>query len=124
MVIVPFVVIPTARRRLGEGASEFVEVVARRFQRLSRELILAILLTGIFNVIHLGVMTRFAFGGGFIRLLAVKVILFGLIAANQAWYTFALLPSQEKKRLATWSSVLNVLLAALVIFLALRLRAS
>jgi putative copper export protein len=124
MVIVPFVVIPVARLRLGEGAEEFVEAVARRFQRLSRELIVAILLTGIFNVINLGVMTRFTFGGEFIRLLAFKVVFFGLMAVNQVWFTFVLIPSPEKKRLATWSAVVNVLLAALVIYLGLRLRVS
>ena len=124
MVIVPFVVAPAARLRLGEGAHAFVEAVVRRYQRISRELILAILLTGIFNVLNLGVMTQFAFGGDFIRLLVLKIVLFGMMAANQAWYTFALVPSREKKRLATWSAAANVLLAAVVIFLALHLRSS
>jgi uncharacterized membrane protein len=124
MVIVPFIVVPAARLRLGDGAHELVEAITRRFQRLSRELILAIFLTGIFNVVNLGVMTHFAFGSDFIRLLGIKVVLFGMMAVNQVWFTFVLIPSPEKKRLATWSAVVNVLLAALVIYLGLRLRVS
>jgi uncharacterized membrane protein len=123
MIVVPFIVLPAARQMLGEKAQAFVEAIVRRFQRFSRELILVIFVTGVLNFVIIGVMTRFAYGGTFLQLVIAKFILFGAMAANQAWYSLHLVPaSSEMERWAVWSAVVNAALAALVFFLALRLR--
>ncbi len=120
MVTVPFVATPVVRRAAGHDA---VAALVRRFQRLSRELILVVLLTGIFNLIIVGAMSRFQFSADYLTLVGVKLSLFVAIIANQMWYSYRLVPeATESSRAATWSAVANGLMAAVVIYLGLSLR--
>lgn len=118
--MIPFVAAPILRREAGHGA---VVALVRRFQRLSRELILVVLLTGIFNLIFVGMLSSFQFSAEYLTLVAVKFALFIALIANQMWYTYRLVPQAlESSRPVTWSAVVNVLFAAIVIFLGLSLR--
>lgn len=120
MVAIPFVAAPVLRREAGHPA---VVTLVRRFQRLSRELIVVILLTGIFNVIFAGVLHGFRFSPAYIAVLSAKIALFVAIIANQLWYSYRLVPhALESSRAVTWSAVVNVILAAIVVFLGLNLR--
>lgn len=120
MVTIPFVAAPILRR---EGGHDAVVALVRRFQRLSRELILVVLLTGIFNLIFVGMLSRFQFSAEYLILVAAKFALFVALVANQVWYSYRLVPQAlESSRAATWSAVVNALFAAIVIFLGLSLR--
>lgn len=120
MVTVPFVAAPVVRRHAGPEA---VTVLVRRFQRLSRELILLVLLTGIFNLILVGMWARFQFSTPYLTLVGAKLLLFFVMIANQFWYSYRLAPPLEASRKATWSAIANVIFAAAVIYLGLSLRA-
>lgn len=126
MIIVPFVAAPAARRFAGEHltperAARFVETLVRRFQRFSRELFFAILLTGIFNLINAGWLTNFSYPAAWLQLVAAKFVLFLVMGVNQAWYSLTLVP-QGKTRVAFWSALVNAALAATVLYLGIRLR--
>lgn len=120
MVTIPFVAAPVLRRAADHDA---VIALVRRFQRLSRELILIVLLTGIFNLIFVGLWTDFRFSVEYLTFVAAKFVLFIALIANQMWYSYRLVPrALESTRDATWSAVVNVLFAAIVIYLGLSLR--
>jgi uncharacterized membrane protein len=123
MVAVPFVAAPVIRRAAGGLA---VEALIRRFQRLSWELILIILLTGIFNLILVGALTRFNLSPVYLSLVGLKAVLFFVMVCNQMWYSYKLVPvfakSGETTRNATWSAVVSVLIAAAILFIGLNLR--
>lgn len=120
MFAVSFVAAPVLRREAGKGA---VATLVHRFQRLSRELILVILLTGIFNLIIVGLMTGFRFSAEYLSIVGVKITLFIAIIANQLWYSYRLVPQAEaSSRAAGWSALANALLAAVVVYLGLSLR--
>ena len=120
MVTIPFVAAPFVRRAAGHEA---VVALVRRFQRLSRELILVVLLTGIFNLIFVGVLTGFQFSTEYLTLVTTKLALFVGLIANQLWYSYRLVPEAvESSRTVTWSAVANVLIAGIVVFLGLSLR--
>lgn len=121
MIVIPFVVIPCLRRFLPERADELVERLVLRFQRLSREFIFIILLSGIFNVINAGVMTGFSFGTRYLQLVGVKLVLFLGMVGIQLWYSLVLIPGR-KGRSAGWAAVAHVVLAGVVVYVALTLR--
>lgn len=121
MIAVPFIAAPVLRREASDRAEEVVRAVVLRFQRLSRELILVILLTGIFNLISVGVLIDFSYSAAFVRTVAAKTVLFLVMAGNQAWYSYSLVP-EGRLRKAAWSCVVNVALAAVVLYLGLSLR--
>ena len=117
MIVIPLVVLPAARRA---NASDLAVAIVRRFQRLSRELLLVIVLTGIFNLINVGLPVRFSFPEPYLWIVGGKVALLALMAGNQAWFSYSLVPQARPN--AAVSALVNVGLAAVVIFLGLRLR--
>ena len=126
MIVVPFVAMPAVRRFAGEHlaperAAALIETLVRRFQRFSRELFFTILLTGIFNLINAGWLTNFSYPSAYLQLVGAKFILFLTMGVNQAWYSLKLVP-QGKARTALWSALANALLAAVVLYLGLKLR--
>ncbi len=126
MIVVPFVAMPAVRRFAGEHlaperAAALIETLARRFQRFSRELFFTILLTGIFNLINAGWLTNFSYPTMYLQLVGAKFILFLTMGVNQAWYSLKLVP-QGKTRTALWSALANAALAAVVLYLGLKLR--
>ena len=126
MIVVPFVAMPAVRRfgaehLAPERATALVETLVGRFQRFSRELFFTILLTGIFNLINAGWLTNFSYPSAWLQLVGAKFILFLTMGINQAWYSLKLVP-QGETRIALWSALANALLAAVVLYLGLRLR--
>lgn len=123
MVAIPFIAAPVVRRTAGLDA---IQMLTRRFQRLSRELVLAILLTGIFNLIFVGVHTRFSFSVEYLAVVGVKFFILLLMLGNQLWYSYKLVPrwieGRDGRRAATLSAIANVVLGAIVLYLGLNLR--
>lgn len=122
LIAIPFVTVPAVRRVLPSGeAAELIQRIVRRFLRVSRELILIVFLSGIFNVLHLGYVSQFAYTERFLWIVGAKFVLFAAMAANQLWYSMRLVPTGQTDR-ASWSAIGGVVLAAVVIYLALILR--
>ncbi len=138
---VSFVLVPVLRRGIDsqQEVARLVTMVLRRFQRISRELILLILLTGMFNLISAGVARGFNFSATYIVMLVIKVTLFVVMVAIQAWQGFRLAPAfaslvsgteqtvvpgavKRLRRRALATSMLNMVLAATAILLGLGLR--
>ena len=121
-------------------AARLVAMSVERFQRISREVIFVILLTGLFNLINAGIARGFNFSTTYLTLLAVKVSLFLVVVVIQFWQSLRLVPAlvavasdtesgsgapQALKRLRKQfltTSLLSVLLAGVLIFLGLALR--
>ncbi len=143
MFTVAFVFVPVIRRGIDspKEVARLVAMVVQRFQRISREVVFLILLTGIFNLINAGVARGFDFSATYIRMLVIKVALFIVIIAIQTWQSFRLVPAYSAitsdmeqavdtasgafKRLhrrALMTSILSLVLAASVILLGLALR--
>ena len=121
LIVMPFVVAPAIRRLDAGRSRELLEALSRRFLRLSRELVLLILLSGIFNVISAGAASGFSYGSRYLIVVGIKFGLLLVMAANQAWSALVLAPRGET-RLATWSAAVNILLAAVALYLALTIR--
>lgn len=121
MIAIPFVVAPAVRRILPERGEEVIEQLVRRFQRLSRELVFIVLLTGIFNVMNAGAAAGFSYSDRFLQIVGGKIVLFIAMVANQAWYSLVLIP-KRKTPTAAWAAATNVVLAAVVLYLGLTLR--
>lgn len=125
LIAVPFIAGPVVRRTAGLAA---MEVLVRRFQRLSRELVFVIVLTGIFNLIFVGVLTRFAYAPEYLMLVAVKFALLLIMFGNQLWYSYRLFPEWVAKesgaRPTSLSAITNVVLGGIALFLGLSLRMS
>lgn len=136
---VSLVCVPVLRAHMAspEGAARLAATVMRRFQRVSRELIFLVFLTGIFNVINAGVARSFAFSGVYLTMLFSKVALFAAMIGVQAWQTMRLTPAMDPvgdnvdtdlddarraRRLFGLASWLNVLLAVVVVLLGVSLR--
>ena len=138
LVAVSFVFVPVLRRGIDspQEVARLVSMVVQRFQRISRELIFVILLTGVFNLVHAGIARGFDFSAAYIKMLIVKVSLFVVIVAVQAWQSFRLVPAfasitsatpgnataRRLQRRAIMTSILNAVLALSVILLGLELR--
>jgi len=136
MFAVSFVVAPAVSKSTdspGETAT-LIASVTGRFQRISRELIFAILLTGIFNVLHAGLLREFHFGAKYLGALFLKIALFLTIIVVQLWQSYRLTPALtsaatdlERTRLqrrAMAMASVNLVLAVVAIFLGLKLRYS
>jgi len=125
------VFIPLARRSTAPGdAGRLIVGAAHRFQRLSRELVLIVLLTGIFNMIYAGIGRGFGFSTPYVVMLVAKIAAFVAMAVLQAWQTYALLPryaaaleaGEPGERRFAVATAAGVLLAAAAIFMGLGLR--
>lgn len=112
-----------ARRLISDAAS--------RWQRISRELMLIVLLSGIFNVINVGVAREFRFSNEYIAVLFTKILLFAVLVVIQFWQTYRLVPryvaaleerSGGTRRTFAVISLVNVILAGTAVFLGLELR--
>lgn len=122
MLAVSFVAAPVIRASLpSEEAQGVIGRIVRRFLRLSRELVLIVLLSGTFIVLNIGYISQFAYTDRFLWIVGAKFALFLALAANQMWYSLKLVPAGRHSA-ATASSVLTVLLAVVVVYLAVALR--
>jgi len=141
LVTVSFVLASALAWADSPGAiARFAATTAARFQRISRELVFIILLTGIINLIYIGVARSFSFGSAYVVALALKISLFASLIAIQAWQSFRLSPrivaigsqmeaadqlpaeaTRIRKR-AFLLSMVNFVLAALAVYLGLGLR--
>jgi uncharacterized membrane protein len=138
-----FVFVPTLRGGLTSPseAARLAANTAQRFQRVSRELVAIILITGIFNLIFAGIARSFQFGAGYLSMLGVKVVFFIVIVGLQLWQTTRLYPAltmltadagthadtaseavKKLRRRALTASVLSSVLALVAILLGLQLR--
>ena len=136
---VVFVLVPVLARKITspKEVAGLVEAVLKRFQRISREVIFLIFLSGTFNIILAGMASNFAFGSTYMRILTVKLALFVVIVIVQAWQSSRLAPSfvaivaetdtmgpaagQLQRRLYL-TALLNLVLGVTVILLGLTLR--
>jgi len=140
---ISFVFVPVLRSGIESPhhAARLVATVLHRFQRVSREIIFLVFLTGVFNLINAGVARSFDFTPTYLKLVGVKVVLFVVIIVIQAWHSFRVAPalvsmtssmeqaigplSADVRRLqhrAMWMSILSTVLAVSVILLGLQLR--
>ena len=138
-----FVLVPVLKSGIAspKESARLVAMAVQRFQRISREVILLILLTGIFNLILAGVARGFQFSAAYLTMLAAKVGLFAAIVAIQAWQSFRLAPAlvsitsgteqasgpapaaiKRLQRQALVTSLLSLIFAVAAILLGLRLR--
>lgn len=115
-----------------------LERLVHRFQRLSRELLYVILVTGVFNMIFRGTLIEFRFSSKFLTFVGVKFTLLLVIAALQVYYSLKLIPqiadaanspseqapdaSRKLNRKAHVVSALMVALAVVIVYLGLSLR--
>ncbi len=121
--------------------ARLVGKVVHRFQRISWEMTSVILVTGIFNLIHVGAARGFELSVTYVGILGVKAVLFVMIATVQAWQSFRLVPAyvafasgpqgtdasaptevKRFQRRILASSLFNLALAATAILLGLSLR--
>ncbi len=130
---VSLVSVPVLRREIDSpgDSARLVQGVVRRFQRISREVLLIILLTGAFNLLNAGMAHGFHFSGSYLFLLGVKVTLFLVMVAIQIWQTYRLIPALDPAasgasgrhiRRYYLTSVINLVLAVTVILMGLKLR--
>jgi putative copper export protein len=63
-----------------------------RFQRISRELLLLVLLTGLFNLMRAGTARGFDFEAPYVRALFLKAGLFAAMVLVQGWQALRLTP--------------------------------
>ena len=134
---VSFVSVPVLRAGVDSptDAARLAAMMLRRFQRISREIILLILLTGMFNVINAGMARGFNFSDSYILTLLVKLSLFVTIVAVQAWQSLRLAPAlgtvanhptgEDTARLhrrLMLTSLINLVLGVAAILLGLSLR--
>lgn len=135
---VAFVLVPVLARKISSPTevASLVDGVLKRFQRISREVIFLIFLSGMFNIILAGMGRNFAFGSTYMRILTVKVVLFIIIIIIQAWQSTRLAPSfvavaadttdgqsaEPLRRKLYLTTLLNLALGVTVIALGLKLR--
>jgi uncharacterized membrane protein len=118
-----------------------IKRTVQRFQNISWEAVGIIFLTGIFNLINVGLVNSFNFTTTYIRLVGLKLLLLVTIIVVQSFQSYRLLPqifsalatphdamsirsdSIDKMRNKTiLLSILNLVLAAMVIYIGLGLR--
>lgn len=139
---VPMVVTSVIRGEMDDprAAVRLMAAALGRFQRISREIIFLIFLSGLFNIINAGVPREFDFGARYLGELGTKVLFFVALIAIQMWQSYRLIPraaaniaamgrndaaasalSLLQRRLLV-TSLVSVVLAIAAIFLGLRLR--
>ncbi len=138
---VVFVLVPVLARKIAspKEVAGLVEGVLKRFQRISREIIFLVFLSGTFNIILAGMARDFAFGSTYMRILTVKLLLFVIIVIVQAWQSSRLAPSfvasvaevdtmgpaaKKLQRQLYMTTLSNLVLGVTVILLGLKLRYS
>ena len=133
-----FVLLPLVRR--STGFSE-IERIARRLQNISWEAAGIIFLTGIFNLINTALVRGFSFSSVYMRVVALKLTLLVTIIAIQSFQSYRVLPKifsaeptpdsglppgsdsiDKLRKKAMLLSILNLVLAAMLIYLGLGLR--
>ena len=121
--------------------SETIARTVRRFQNISWEAAGIIFLTGIFNLINAGLVNNFNFSTAYARLVGIKLILLITIIAVQSFQSYRVLPEvfsalatptdpmslrpdsvDRPRKRAMYLSILNIVLAAMVIYMGLVLR--
>lgn len=141
LLAVYWVCVPVLMREARPQSARLVARVVHRFQRISWELVAVIVVTGIFNVLRVGVARGFGFDAAYVGMLVGKLCLLVAIVALQAWQSFRLVPAfvavasnaspisgseppefTRFRRRAFASSLLAVVLAAIAVFLGLLLR--
>lgn len=143
LVVMSLVLSPVLRSNLDSprDASRLAAIAAQRFQRISRELIGLILVTGIFNLIHAGLARSFHFSAAYLSMLALKIAFFLVIIGLQVWQSTRLSPAlatltagmerrldpmpdevKQLHRRGLVVSVVSSVLALLAILLGLQLR--
>ena len=139
-----FVLLPLLQRTTS-FPKEFlgiIERIARRFQNISWEAVGIIFLTGIFNLINTALERDFNFSSTYMRVVALKLLLLVAIIAIQSFQNYRVLPRifsaaavppdtgltpgfdsiDELRKKAMLLPILNLVLAAMVIYLGLGLR--
>ena len=116
-----------------------IERAARRFQNISWEAVGIIFLTGIFNLINTALVRGVNFSSVYMRIVALKLLLLVTIVAIQSFQSYRVLPKifsapptpgpglssdsiDKLRKQATLLSILNLVLAATLIYLGLGLR--
>ena len=138
LVLLPMLQCSTSSDR---GLSRIIDGAVKRFQTLSWEAVGIIILTGIFNLINVGLERDFDFSEAYLHTVAAKFFLLIIIIAIQSFQSYNLIPgmistlsssSGDKLPARTDSfdrfrkrtillSVPKLLLAGLVIYLGLSL---
>lgn len=123
---------------LPPGVPSLLARVLHRFIRYSKEIIGAIILSGVFNVINSGYGIGFQFSTTYLILLASKILFFLIILGIQIWFSIRLAPALARlaensakdilpsfRRLRgkiIWSTTVALLLFAAAMFIGLYLR--
>jgi len=136
-----FVLLPLLQRSTSFPIefSGTIERVVRRFQNISWEAVGIIFLTGIFNLINTALVRGVNFSSVYMRIVALKLLLLVTIVAIQSFQSYRVLPKifsapptpdsglssdsiDKLRKKATLLSILNLVLAAMLIYLGLGLR--
>ncbi len=80
-------------KSLPPGVPSLLARVLHRFIRYSKEIIGAIILSGVFNIINSGYGIGFQFSTNYMTLLAVKILFFLIILGIQIWFSIRLAPA-------------------------------
>ena len=121
--------------------SGIIERTARRFQNISWEAVGIIFLTGIFNLINAAPVRDFNFSSAYIGVVSIKLLLLVTIIAIHLFQSYRVIPKifsalatpdtalsprsasfGKLRKKAMLLSILNLVLAAMVIYLGLGLR--
>ena len=142
MFFMTLVLLPIWRRSTASPRefSGTIERTVKRFQTISWEAVGIIFLTGIFNLTNAGLVREFNFSAAYLYVVVTKLFLLVVIVANQSFQNYSILPklisasltddnlparSDSFDRLHKKTmilSILNLVLAGLVIYLGLGLK--
>ncbi len=81
---------------LPPGVPSLLARVLHRFIRYSKEIVGAIILSGVFNIINSGYGIGFQFSTTYLSLLAGKILFFLIILGIQIWFSIRLAPALAK----------------------------
>jgi len=128
----------------GEKRTRVISLTANRFRKVSWIAIFILLVTGIFNVLNLGITTETIFSGGFLssqlgKILSIKVSLVLVMIILSASHDFILGPRysglvssqkpdihtlseiEKRRKITSWLARLNIIIAVLVVACAVML---
>ena len=122
MFFVTLILLPMLQRSTSShrDLSNILDGTVKRFQTISWEAVGIILLTGIFNLINVGLERDFNFSAAYIHIVATKFFLLIIIIAIQSFQSYHLSPGMISQR-TVLLSIPKLLLAGLVIYLGLSL---
>lgn len=126
-VLLPMLQCSTPSQR---DVSSIIDRTVKRFQTISWEAVGIISLTGIFNLINVGLERDFNFSPAYLYTVATKLLLLIVIIAIQSYLSYSLFPrlitvpsSHDRlRKRAMLLSVPQLVLAGLVIYLGLGLK--